>query len=323
MNVEKKCPLISVIIPVYNSSKYLKKCIESVQKQTYPNIEIILVDDGSTDESGLMCDDFQRSSEKIRVIHKKNEGQAAARNDGIKEAKGEYIGFVDSDDWVSSEMYEILYKNAVAENAQISCCGIKIVKTSDDYVLFNSRIDDYCVFTKETAILELLDNKKITCSPCDKLYKKEILKNTLMAKGRIFEDFEVMPKWLHDCDKVVYIGKPLYNYRANPQSTMTIVSKKRLDEVWASNQRVAFFEHYYPQYLELVLVRHLEISMNVLSCTAKTTENCKMERTAIRSDIFHYVTPSRFKKMKFKGKIKFLMLCVGLNLFDKICGIKL
>ena len=111
--------LISIVIPVYNVEKYLKQCLDSIINQTYTNLEIILVDDGSTDNSGTICDYYSKIDKRIRVIHKKNEGQSIARNIGIKVSNGKYIGFLDSDDWVEQDMYRFLIENIEKYNADI------------------------------------------------------------------------------------------------------------------------------------------------------------------------------------------------------------
>ena len=132
--MKNKDILISVIIPVYNAEQHLERCLQSVLKQTYSNLEIILVDDGSTDRSGEICDEFGRRDNRIIVVHKKNGGQAQARNKGLDIAKGDYIGFIDDDDVVDSRMYELLLLNALKENVEISGCSTMMVYQNGDKV---------------------------------------------------------------------------------------------------------------------------------------------------------------------------------------------
>ncbi|HEL7541574.1 TPA: glycosyltransferase, partial [Enterococcus faecalis] len=117
-------PKISIIVPVYNVEKYLEKCVRSILAQTFTDFELILVDDGSPDSSGAMCDQFAEQDERVKVIHKENGGLSDARNAGIEIATGEYLGFVDSDDYIADDMYELLYTNIVKEDADLSICGI-------------------------------------------------------------------------------------------------------------------------------------------------------------------------------------------------------
>ena len=121
-------PKISVIVPVYNVEKYLRKCIESILNQTFREFELILVDDGSTDSSGKICDEYALKDSRIKVIHKENGGASSARNAGLDVAKGEYIGFVDSDDWIEMDMYGELYRLIKENNTDISVCGINNIK---------------------------------------------------------------------------------------------------------------------------------------------------------------------------------------------------
>ena len=122
--------LISIIVPVYNVEQYLDDCLISIINQTYKNIEIILIDDGSTDKSGKICDEYAKKDSRIIVIHKENGGVSSARNAGLRIAKGAYIGFVDPDDWIAEDMYEVLYSNAKKYDADVSVCKYKIVKNN-------------------------------------------------------------------------------------------------------------------------------------------------------------------------------------------------
>ena len=134
-------PLISVIVPVYNAEKYLRKCVASIRAQTYRNLEIILVDDGSCDRSGELCEAFALEDSRIAVIRKENDGVASARNAGLDAMHGDYVGFVDADDWIDPEMYEVLLQRMIAENAQISCCGTAIVTGEKITGYFNPDMD--------------------------------------------------------------------------------------------------------------------------------------------------------------------------------------
>lgn len=139
-------PLISVIVPVYNCEKYLEKCVCSIINQKYDNIEIILVNDGSSDSSGSICNHLKNRYSNVKVFHQNNMGQASARNVGIIHACGEYIGFVDSDDWISDEMYEILYDKLQEYDAQIACCGIEKVQNNKHLSYFNENTDEICIY---------------------------------------------------------------------------------------------------------------------------------------------------------------------------------
>lgn len=209
MSWEQK-PLISVIVPVYKVEKYLNRCIDSIVNQTYSDLEIILVEDGSPDNCQKICDDWCDKDNRIRTIHKTNEGLSSARNTGLEQAKGEYICFVDSDDWIEKEMVETLY-NACKENKTLlSVCGRYIVSNGE-------KIKDKC-FPKSSVInsVEFLKymfvGKDCDCAVWDKLYHKSLWDNIYFPNGRIYEDIAVQYKIVLKNDSIAIINKPLYNY---------------------------------------------------------------------------------------------------------------
>ncbi len=212
--------LISVIVPVYNSRDYLPESIQSILAQTYPFLEVILVDDGSTDGSAQICDDFSVKDNRVSVIHKTNGGQSEARNCGLDAASGEYIGFVDSDDTVEPEIYEKLLGNMLKENAQISCCGTKLVFQNGSESFYCSDKSLYKVYSGREALAAFTDNKLITGSLCDKLFSRSVFEDLRLKKGSIYEDYLAVPYCLLKAERIVYTAKPLYNYRYTPQSTM-------------------------------------------------------------------------------------------------------
>ncbi|MFR2551722.1 MAG: glycosyltransferase [Clostridioides difficile] len=142
-------PKISIIVPVYNVEKYLEKCVRSILAQTFTDFELILVDDGSLDSSGAMCDQFAEQDQRVKVIHKENGGLSDARNAGIELATGEYLGFVDSDDYIADDMYELLYTNIVKEDADLSICGIYDVYEGKEPV---EKQQQYIVLDKVAAM---------------------------------------------------------------------------------------------------------------------------------------------------------------------------
>ena len=147
-------PKISIIVPVYNVEKYLEKCVRSILAQTFTDFELILVDDGSPDSSGAMCDQFAEQDQRVKVIHKENGGLSDARNAGIEIATGEYLGFVDSDDYIADDMYELLYTNIVKEDADLSICGIYDVYEGKEPV---EKQQQYIVLDKVAAMKMILE----------------------------------------------------------------------------------------------------------------------------------------------------------------------
>ena len=317
---------VSVIIPVYKVEQYIEKCVTSLMTQTMQDIEFIFVNDCSPDNSievlNKTISRYPERLDNIKIINLElNKGQAAARNFGVQYASGEFIAFVDSDDWVNPSIYDILYNNAKKEDALISCCGIERVCNGEHVAYFNDNLDEYIVYTTKDAIANILYNKRITCSPCDKIFHKSILVDTPMLEGIIFEDFEVMPRWIHKSEYIVYSSTPLYYYRANPQSTMSVVTKKRLNEVAVSELRIKFFQTNYPDLLEAVIDKHFTICLNVLSCTARAV-SCENERIELRKKVLDEISLTNFCHLSLYSKIKYLLLLISLRFFDRITLLK-
>ena len=207
-------PLISVIIPVYNKEKYLDKCLESIINQTYKNLEILLIDDGSTDGSAKICDSYAEKDARITSIHRENSGPGAVRNYGISICRGDYVSFVDSDDWIELDMYELMY-NAMTENgADLAVCGRNMVFEDDGAVVTGFTFDSVRCFERSDAVKRFLTYGGIDASPCDKLIKKELFSaaDIKFPSGYICEDVPVVFGLVSAAERTVHVGKPCYNY---------------------------------------------------------------------------------------------------------------
>lgn len=318
---------VSVIIPVYNVEKYIERCARSLMEQTLDEIEYIFIDDCSSDNSvsilEVVISDYPERQKSVSIYKQPfNGGQAKARNKGIELAKGEYISFVDSDDWIDNRMLETLYENAQKNRADISCCGIERVNNKFEHVsFFNDNICEFILYHRKEAEKEILENIRITSSPCDKIYTTSILKKNPMIEGMIFEDFEVMPRWVNCAERIVYDSRPFYKYRYNPHSTMGVVTIKRLDEVTAGEKRISFYSENYPELKERVILRHIEVCLNVLSCTVGAIDNQEL-RYRLVNKIRKTVTFKYFVKLDSYSKTKFVLLFGGLKFFDKIAKLK-
>ena len=203
--------LISVIVPVYNVAQYLEKSIASIQQQTYQNLEIILVDDGATDESGRLCEKIAEQDERVLVYHKENEGLSQARNDGLKQAHGDYVIFIDSDDYIHPEMIASLYQQLVKEDADVSSCGVMNVYANSESPQTENQ-DDYFVCDTETFLREYLIGEKIPGTICNKLIKKEIAAQLTFPKGLIYEDAYYHFDLIKVAKKYVVNSNPYYYY---------------------------------------------------------------------------------------------------------------
>lgn len=215
-------PLISIIVAIYNVEDYLAKCIESILNQTYTNIELILVVDGSPDGSLNICQNYAARDSRITIIQKENGGQSTARNAGLDVAQGEYIGFVDGDDWVEPEMYRTLYDIMTKECADIAQCGWN--KVDDTGLVENINTTFFSEgYTSDEALDELINptGKHINTSVCSKLFRREIAKACRFSPVRAYEDDEYVFRTIGSARKIVCINTPLYNYYVRANSTMT------------------------------------------------------------------------------------------------------
>lgn len=218
MNDTGSLPLISVIVPVYNVKDYLEKCLQSVCGQTYRNLEIILIDDGSSDGSGELCDFFAQRDGRIKVIHQANAGQSAARNRGLAIAQGEYLGFVDSDDWIEPDMYEFLYRLLRENRADISVCSHYRDKGGKSVAKYAS--GELFSFTRDEAIRALAIDKHIRNYMVDKLFRRHLFAGITFPENRVFEDLAICYRVFYGAGKVVLQDTPKYHYMIREGSTM-------------------------------------------------------------------------------------------------------
>lgn len=235
--------LISVIVPIYDVEQYLNQCVESIVQQTHKNLEIILVDDGSPDLCGLLCDEWARKDARIKVIHKENGGLSDARNAGMAVAKGNYIGFVDSDDWIENNMYEIMLRTLLDTNADFCACGIIDSYSNKNIV---RPIIPHIGVSKDFLRM-LYDNTIFPVSSCNKLYRKEILNNFSFPKGKICEDAFTTYLLIDRAKKITQIQTPLYHYRIRDNSIMTAAFRPaRMDEEEAWRTNYIYMQQHYP-----------------------------------------------------------------------------
>lgn len=227
-----KRELISIVVPVYNVEKYLRRCVDSLRKQTYEPIEIILVNDGSKDSSLSICRELEKEDKRIVVIDKPNGGLSSARNAGIRASKGKYLGFVDSDDYVESSMYEMLYNANKKNGTKISVGGRFDLYEENDKVVVGLCPNKDDVISGLQGIKNLLTWKEMDSSACDKLFSRDILADDCFPEGRMSEDVAVMYRLFDSVDKISTVAKPFYYYfhRANSISTSSF-SEKSFDIV--------------------------------------------------------------------------------------------
>lgn len=211
--------LISIIIPIYNAENFIEKCLNSITNQTYKNIEIILVNDGSTDSSREICDNWSNKDKRIKVIHKKNSGVSETRNIGIDNSTGNYITFVDIDDYIDRNMIEKLYSNIKEEKSDVAICGL-IKINENKKIIYKSKEKKIIMNNQMEFLEELLKEKYFIGSLWGKLYRREIIGNFRLDKElRIAEDLDFLIRISENIRKVSNIGENLYYYYYNTKST--------------------------------------------------------------------------------------------------------
>lgn len=234
-------PLISVIVPVYKVENYLRRCIESIQAQTYRNLEIILVDDGSPDNCGAICDEYASGDERIHVIHKANGGLSDARNTGINVARGEYLGFIDSDDFIANDMYELLYQRIIEENADISICDAAVTNDGEKATFTDSEAKD--IFEGEDILLAMIYRNRFTVNTWNKLYRRELFQNIRFPKGMLYEDLATTYKLMMQAKCVVYSHSKKYAYVQRNGSIMNVTGFRIVkDKVQIVSEMWDYFE---------------------------------------------------------------------------------
>ena len=237
--MSENLPVISVIVPIYKVEKYLKQCADSILSQTYCNTEVLLVDDGSPDSSGVICDDYAIDNDKVIVIHKGNGGLADARNYGIELACGEYLSFVDSDDYVDIDFLETLYDALDKYKCKLSICNMTTFDEND------VRNEKFCQPYKALTLAEGKDKYESLLRHCapNKLYRKDIFSTIRYPKGKLYEDLFVYHYILEKVDKTAYTGKNSYYYRVRSGSIMnTKYTIQSTDIVFGYYDRAKFYD---------------------------------------------------------------------------------
>lgn len=268
--------LISIVVPIYNVEKYIEKCLDSILNQTFYDFELILVDDGSTDNSGKIADEYATKDERISVYHKPNEGLAATRNVGIDKASGEYICFIDSDDWIEETYLEELINLAVENCADLVICDFLKNAGSDKAVS-----PEGAVVTEETgyeAISNLYTKNYVQYVVAwNKLYRKALFDNVRYISGIIHEDEAICADIYCACSKVIRTNRVLYNYRVNNDSSImsSKYSLKRLDILKALENRMALFKKKgYTEYYEKDSFKYMyKILLNIIDIKKMPDDN--------------------------------------------------
>lgn len=246
-----KTPLISIIVPVYNVAPYLPKCLNSLTTQTYKNLEIILIDDGSTDDSGKLCDDYAAEHKGVKVIHQKNQGLSAARNAGLKVATGDFVTFVDSDDTVSPDYTEYLYKLTDKYHTQFAITATEEI-FPDGHTINRGAGYRTAVYTTAECLDHMLTEDGFNVTAWGKLYARELFKGIKFPIGALHEDLATTYQTILKCDSVAYGSDPKYQYYQRQGSIANSkFSDKKLDIITFTDQMCDAIHKKFPENEEL------------------------------------------------------------------------
>lgn len=248
---------ISIIVPVYNVEYYLRRCIDSILNQTIKNTEIILINDGSQDRSGDICDEYKKKDNRVIVIHKENGGLSSARNAGLEIATGELVGFIDSDDWIEPDYYETLYNGIIKYNADISVMHFKIV-TNYEKIQFATKVKEQWVgFHRHQAMESFFTDNFIGNSAWNKLYRSNLFKDIKYPEGMLMEDKATTYKLINKSNLVVVNSSRKYHYYLRNDSIMqSNFNRKKFDSLKIHMDQIEFVDRNYPEFYELIRARY-------------------------------------------------------------------
>lgn len=318
--------MVSVIIPIFNVEDYLESCLQSIITQTYQNLEIILIDDGSIDRSSEICDQWKSKDSRIKVIHKTNGGLSSARNTGIDIAKGKYIVFVDSDDVIKNNMIECLRNHLETDNQiDLSVCGIETFNDDDiNYRKPFLRIPEGLYTDNE--YLSLILSKKVDNAVWNKMYRADTLSSLRFKEGIINEDFPFIVELLTKSKKICYVSEPLYFYRMRKGSiTRTGINKRCYDYVknalWFKSSMASKFHGLKTKNIETYI--HSEM-IGYLGTLAKNSDNVELSFEQNKyKDISQLELKKHFfkillnKRIPFKQRVKLILLFTIPNVLRK------
>lgn len=329
----KKEPKISVIVPVYKVEQFLEKCVNSIITQTYKNLEIVLVDDGSPDGSPALCDKLAKQDKRIKVIHKENGGVSSARNEGLKQATGDFVAFVDSDDWIEETMYEEMMSLALKENADMTFCKMKEARSDGTFSNYNEINLDKL---KEKRIEYFFINARkgfdlvgAFSGPCRTLYKTSLIKNiSFDVNLKYGEDLCFLLKAFEKATNISVCNKYFYNYYKNIDSVCNTINKSYFENAKVLHQHL--LEYIKTNNLNLLhLINHLYLYRNVINRTREKGFAKQMKELIktdkLFADCFNLKNYKLVQKYEigFKQKVRnFLMYHKMWNIFKLLANKK-
>lgn len=310
--------LLTVVVPVYNVEQYLKRCVNSILKQTYKNLQVLLIDDGSTDESGRICDEFS-CDKRVEVIHKANGGLSSARNAGLEHVKGQYISFVDSDDYIDQDMYSEMMNALCNAEAEIAVCGR--YDECERTCKINFALEKQRVFSDAEAMARMLSWDKMDISACDKVYKADLWKHIRFPVGRNNEDICVIPSIICLANRIVHIGQAKYHYCHRQASITATYNPKRIKDFYSAIQHIkTFSEEYYPEVTDALTYYLNSTCLSLLMMAERIGYKGEEREFAVIQLKKNWTNTFSRERMDFRRRILYLTL--RLHLYRPLVAIK-
>ena len=312
-------PFVSIIVPIYNVEPYLRGCLDSLLNQTFKDFEVIMVDDGATDSSGAIADEYAQKDKRFSVIHQKNKGLSGARNTGLKVAKGSYISFLDSDDYFHPDFLNLMMQ--VAQNEQTDVVFCNLAHTSSLYQKMQAglKLTDFKLTRYFKPFTDFLKEKSLITQVCVKLYKKSVLGDLTFKEGIYFEDVLFTTLFMGRAKNAVHINAPLYYYYTNPTSIMHTAfnEKKVMSYITVIDEIYAYTQKNHPSHLKSVqqeiLNKRVKMTMNQALRKQKDKEKC-LQLFQLMSSEFKRLYENNiisFEGLKLKHKVALLLLMKG------------
>lgn len=310
---------VSVIVPVYNVEKHINRCVDSILNQTMQDLEVILVDDGSTDRSGEICDEYKERDIRIKVIHKKNGGLSDARNTGERNATAEYIIFLDSDDYIHKEMLETLYLPIKEQGVELSVCGVYNVYGAEEIPQYSCIEEFLC--TGSEAFGLILEGNKIPGTICNKMIKKEIADKICFPVERLYEDVFYTLKLMPLVKQVHVTTKPMYYYVHRQGSITTSRFKEAdMDIVYGYEETMKLVKRQYPELISQATFRLFWAYFIVVDRTLelddfKNNIYYQQSRKFLQKNFFRVIKNPYFTK---KRRMAAVLLFLNINLYRRV-----
>lgn len=293
-------PKLSIIVPIYNVEQYIHKCLDSILNQTFADFELLLVDDGSPDNCGMICDEYAQKDERIKVIHKKNGGVSEARNFGIDRAIGEYIAFIDPDDWIDEEMYSVVLDYMDSNGLDILCTDVCEVRASKSFVRY--KFEKNFTFSAKDALNKILVDE-IDNSPCNKVYKNSVWDGVRFPVGRRFEDVATIYKTFQNSNKVGYMKKAFYYYlkREGSAIALSFDAQRRFENFLGYKERYEFAQVHCKEAIEKCKMFAVKTALSVITAESAGCGSLKLNDKMLLMDFLK--NDGNVKELSGKNKL--------------------